>query len=177
MQTVKMVVTGPFNSGKTEFISSVSEISVVSTEKRITSEQEKVKDSTTVAMDFGRITIEKDIVLDLYGTPGQSRFDFMFDILSRGMWGFVVLVDSTDRRSFHSAREILRLFDKRAPVPRVVAANKQDIKGAVPPAELGQALRLGSPGRVLPCVATDQASVRHVLLGLLSAMLERERSS
>jgi len=78
MQTVKMVVTGPFNAGKTEFIRSVSEIDVVSTERRITTEAERVKNSTTVAMDFGRITVDDDLVLYLFGTPGQKRFDFMW---------------------------------------------------------------------------------------------------
>ena len=77
MQTVKMVVTGPFNAGKTQFIRSISEIDVVSTERRISSEPEKVKDATTVAMDFGRITVDEDLILYLFGTPGQKRFDFM----------------------------------------------------------------------------------------------------
>jgi signal recognition particle receptor subunit beta len=70
MQTVKMVVTGPFNSGKTEFIRSISEIDVVSTERKISSDAERVKDSTTVAMDFGRITVDNDLAY-LFGTPGQ----------------------------------------------------------------------------------------------------------
>ena len=80
-QTVKIVVTGPFNSGKTELIRSVSEIDVISTEKKITSEIEKIKESTTVAMDFGRITVDDDLILFLFGTPGQKRFDFMWEIL------------------------------------------------------------------------------------------------
>ena len=77
MQTVKMVVTGPFSSGKTEFIQTVSEIDVVSTERKISSEAEKIKESTTVAMDFGRITVDDNLVLYLFGTPGQKRFDFV----------------------------------------------------------------------------------------------------
>ena len=84
MQTVKMVVTGPFNAGKTEFIQTVSEIDVVSTERRISSEAEKVKESTTVAMDFGRITVDDELVLYLFGTPGQKRFDFMWEICRKG---------------------------------------------------------------------------------------------
>ena len=70
MQTVKMVVTGPFNAGKTAFIQSVSEIDVVSTERKISTEAERVKETTTVAMDFGRITVDDDLVLYLFGTPG-----------------------------------------------------------------------------------------------------------
>ena len=91
-QTVKMVVTGPFNSGKTQFVRSISEIDVVSTERVISSEEERVKDQTTVAMDFGRITVDDDLILYLFGTPGQRRFDFMWEILSEGMLGFIVMV-------------------------------------------------------------------------------------
>ncbi len=95
MQTLKIVVTGPFSSGKTEFIQTISEIDVVSTERTITRESERIKDRTTVAMDFGRITIDEELILYLFGTPGQKRFDFMWEILSEGMLGFIVMVDST----------------------------------------------------------------------------------
>src|SRR4030066_328871 len=87
MQTVKMVVTGPFNAGKTQFIQSVSEIDVVSTERKISSEAERVKETTTVAMDFGRITVDDDLVLYLFGTPGQKRFDFMWRSSPKACWG------------------------------------------------------------------------------------------
>jgi len=173
MQQIKVVVTGPFSAGKTEFIRTISEIDVVATERKISlPEQREVKEETTVAMDFGRITIREDIVLELYGTPGQRRFDFMFDILSEGMWGFVVLVDSTDGESFDDARKTLKLFHDLSAVPRVIAANKQDMKGAVSPEELREALKLDPTVKILPCIATDKASVRNVLLALLSAMLE-----
>jgi signal recognition particle receptor subunit beta len=76
MQTVKMVVTGPFAAGKTEFIRAISEIDVVSTERKISSEAERIKDATTVAMDFGRITVDQDLVLYLFGSQ-DKRFDFM----------------------------------------------------------------------------------------------------
>ena len=111
MQTVKMVVTGPFNAGKTEFIQSISEIDVVSTERKISDSTSRLKRETTVAMDFGRITVDDDLVLYLFGTPGQKRFDFMWEILSEGMLGFVVLVDSVRPETFREARRILDVFD------------------------------------------------------------------
>ena len=108
MQTVKMVVTGPFSSGKTEFIKSISEIEVVSTERGISSDAEiDEKDATTVAMDFGRITVDDDLVLYLFGTPGQRRFDFMWEILAEGMLGFIVMVDSAKPETFREAKSIL----------------------------------------------------------------------
>ncbi len=171
-QTVKIVVTGPFNSGKTALIRSVSEIDVVSTEKKITAEAEKVKDSTTVAMDFGRITVDEDLVLFLFGTPGQKRFDFMWEILSEGMLGFIVIVDSTRPETFKEARNILETFHAYAPTPYIVAANKQDLPDAWDVEDIRLALRLDEGIKVLPCIAKDKSSVKTVLLELLYAILE-----
>lgn len=172
MQTVKMVVTGPFSAGKTEFIRSVSEIDVVSTERKISNVQEKsVKEATTVAMDFGRITVDDDLVLYLFGTPGQRRFDFMWEILSEGMLGFVVMVDSTRPETFREARSILETFRAYAPTPYVVAANKQDVKDAWEVDDMRHALRLDSKVKLVPCIATDRDSVKTILLELLYSIL------
>jgi hypothetical protein len=172
MQTLKMVVTGPFSAGKTQFIQSISEIDVVATEARISSEAERVKDQTTVAMDFGRITIDRDLVLYLFGTPGQRRFDFMWEILSEGMLGFIVIVDSTRPETFREARSILDTFRSYAATPYVVAANKQDGTDAWAPEDLRIALRIESGVKVLPCVAVEKESVKVVLLELLYSILE-----
>jgi signal recognition particle receptor subunit beta len=87
MQTVKMVITGPFSSGKTEFIRSISEIEVVSTERDIRTPAEQVKDQTTVAMDFGRITVDDDLVLYLFGTPGSAVLTSCGKFWPRGCLG------------------------------------------------------------------------------------------
>lgn len=171
MQTVKIVVTGPFNSGKTEFIQAVSEIDVVSTERKITAEAEKVKETTTVAMDFGRITVGGDLVLYLFGTPGQKRFDFMWEILSEGMLGFIVMIDSTRPETFREGRSILETFRAYAPTPYVVTANKQDLEDAWELDDMRIALRLEEGIKMLPCVARDKETVKHVLLELLYSVL------
>jgi small GTP-binding protein len=171
MQTVKIVVTGPFNAGKTEFIRAVSEIDVVSTERKISSEVEKIKDSTTVAMDFGRITVDDDLVLYLFGTPGQKRFDFMWEILSEGMLGFIVLVDSTRPETFREARSILETFRAYAPTPYVVAANKQDKLEAWEVEDMRVALRLDPQVKFLSCTARNKEKVKSVLLELLYSIL------
>ena len=173
MQTVKMVVTGPFSSGKTEFIQSVSEIDVVATERKITSEAEMIKETTTVAMDFGRITVDDELVLYLFGTPGQRRFDFMWEILSEGMLGFIVMVDSARPETFREARRILETFRAYAPTPYLVAANKQDLPDAWDTDDLRIALRLSPNVKLLPCVATDKESVKNALLELLYSILEK----
>ena len=172
MQTVKMVVTGPFSAGKTEFIQSVSEIDVVSTERKISTKEERIKESTTVAMDFGRITVDKELTLYLFGTPGQKRFDFMWEILSEGMLGFIVVVDSNRPETFREARSILETFRAYAPTPYVVAANKQDLRDAWEIDDMRIALRLGSRVKLLDCVATDKEKVKSVILELLYYILE-----
>ncbi len=173
MQTVKMVITGPFSAGKTEFIQSVSEIDVVSTERKISSDAERVKEDTTVAMDFGRITVDDDLVLYLFGTPGQRRFDFMWEILSEGMLGFVVLVDSVRPETFREAKHILEVFKAYANTPFVVAANKQDLPDAWSPDDVRIALKIEKDVKVLGCVARDKETVKNVLLELLYSILEK----
>lgn len=171
MLTVKMVVTGPFNAGKTEFIQTVSEIDVVSTERKISSPAERVKETTTVAMDFGRITVDENLVLYLFGTPGQKRFDFMWEILSEGMLGFIVMVDSTRPETFREARSILEAFRAFSPTPYVVAASKQDLKDAWDLEDMRVALRLEDEIKMLPCVSTNKESVKNILLELLESIL------
>jgi len=171
MLTVKMVVTGPFNAGKTEFIKTVSEIDVVSTERGISSEEERVKAQTTVAMDFGRITVDDSLVLFLFGTPGQKRFDFMWEILSEGMLGFIVMVDSTRPETFREAANILDAFRTFSPTPYVIGANKQDMEDAWDMDDIRIAMRLEDHEDLVPCVATDKESVKQVLLSLLENIL------
>ncbi|WP_297455065.1 ATP/GTP-binding protein [Persephonella sp.] len=165
---IKIVIAGPYAAGKTQFINTVSEIETVQTEARTTKKGEKeVKDHTTVAMDFGRITIDDEHVLYLFGTPGQSRFDFMWDILGKGMVGLIVLVDSTDPQTFHEARRIINYFESRYPAPFIVGCNKQDLKGAWDPKDIRIALDLDEDVKVVPLVAKDKESVKNALLILL----------
>lgn len=172
MQIVKMVVTGPFAAGKTEFIQTISEIAVVSTERKISDFTRTIKDHTTVAMDFGRITVDSDLVLYLFGTPGQRRFDFMWEILAEGMLGFIVLIDSTRSETFREAKQIIEIFRSYTDTPFVVAANKQDLEDAWPPEDIRIILELEPWVKVLPCVAKDKESVKTVLLELLYTILE-----
>ncbi len=165
---IKIVVSGPYAAGKTQFINTVSEIKTVQTEAKTTRTGEKEKKShTTVAMDFGKIKIDDEHVLYLFGTPGQSRFDFMWDILGKGMVGLIVLVDSTDPNTFHEARKIINFFESRYPAPFIVGCNKQDLEGAWSPEDIRTALDLDDDVKVLPLVATNKESVKNVLLELL----------
>jgi small GTP-binding protein len=171
-QAVKIVVTGPFAAGKTTLIRTISEITVLSTEKDITDATKSRKAETTVAMDFGRITIDHDLVLYLFGTPGQDRFDFMWEILGEGMLGYVLLLDAHRPESLDEAVGILAAFQKMAKVPFVVALNRAE--GDDPDAEsrVRAALNLEPSVPVVPCDATDRQSVKNVLLALLYAVVD-----
>jgi small GTP-binding protein len=170
MNRLKVVVTGPFNSGKTQFIKTVSEIEVVSTERKVTlPEHAAIKGETTVAMDFGRITVGSQKIF-LFGTPGQQQFDFMWEVLTENMIGFIVVVDSTDPKRFKEAREIIRFFKDILEEPFVVAANKQDLPGALPVEDLKKELGLDDSSPVITCSAVDKKSSMEVLNELMKNM-------
>lgn len=164
MKTYKLVVTGPFNAGKTEFVRAASDIDIVTTERRI-SDPGVVRDGkeeTTVAMDYGQMRMS-DCILHLYGTPGQARFEFMWPILSREMDAFIVVMDSTDRASWIDVTPLIRTFRKYTKAPYVVVANKQDAPSAQAPEAIRKALSLADNIPVLPCVALQKASVLNIL--------------
>ena len=169
---VKIVVTGPFAAGKTTLIRTISEITVLSTEKGISDETRSTKTDTTVAMDFGRITIDRDLVLYLFGTPGQDRFDFMWEILGEGMLGYVLLVDATRPDSLDEAAGILQAFRKMARVPFVVGLNRAEGADEGEEQRVREVLDLDPDVPVVPCDATDRESVKSVLLALLYAVVE-----
>jgi uncharacterized protein len=174
--SVKVVVTGPYGVGKTTIVRTLSEITVLTTERRVTVAEESDPDkaSTTVAMDFGRMTVDEGLQLYLFGTPGQRRFDFMWDILADGMLGFVVMLDDARPDSHAEAAEIVQHFVERASTtPYVVAVNK------VPPgledkavSRARHSLRLPDGIRVLAGDARDRDWAKSVLLELFEAARE-----
>ena len=172
MQSVKVVVTGPFNAGKTTFIKAVSEITVLSTERQVSDVSGEGGGETTVAMDFGRITVSDDVVLYLFGTPGQERFSFMWETLSEGMLGFVLLVDAKARETIEDAKSMISFFTNMSDVPFVVAGNKVDADDTDALRDLRSMLELDDRVPLLPVDARDRDSVKAVLLGLLYEILE-----
>jgi small GTP-binding protein len=169
---VKIVVTGPFAAGKTTLIRTISEITVLSTEREISDETRSRKSDTTVAMDFGRITIDRDLVLYLFGTPGQERFDFMWEILGEGMLGYVLLVDASRPDSLQESSGILDAFRKMAHVPFVVGLNRSEGVDEVEEGVIRSRLGLDPEVPIVPCDVTDRESVKSVLLALLYALVE-----
>jgi len=103
MEVMRLIVTGTVGAGKSTFIRAVSEIEVVDTDTRATDETALLKKKTTVAFDFGRLQFGPDMALHLYGTPGQTRFDFMWDLLIHKAHAYIVLVAAHRPREFRQA--------------------------------------------------------------------------
>lgn len=130
MEIMRLVVTGTVGAGKSTFIRTVSEIDVVDTDKVATDPSAEIKKRTTVAMDFGRLQFAPGMALHLYGTPGQSRFDFMWDILIRKAHAYVLLVAAHRPSDFRLARRILSFMHQRAKIPMLIGLTHIDCEGA-----------------------------------------------
>lgn len=163
MKKVKIVVAGSYGAGKTRFINTASEIETVSTEVDL-EDQSGVKKTTTIAMDYGRITLDDTTQINLFGTPGQDYLDFMWDVLSKGMRGFIIVVDSSDRDSFDDAINILASFDNS--LPHVIAASKQDYPNTIPLEEIRTLLKLSENIPIIACAAVEKESVLSVIQAL-----------
>jgi uncharacterized protein len=171
MEILRIVVTGNVGAGKTSFIRTISEIDVVDTDKRATDEMAEIKASTTVALDFGRLTIDSNQSLHLYGTPGQARFDFMWDILIQKAHAYILLVDAHRPEHLRYNRKILHFFKQRVDIPYLIGITHSDCEDAWEAEDI--ALALGIHDKRAPIVtvnATEPASVRESLINLVELL-------
>ena len=123
---LKVVVAGPFGSGKTTFISTAASGAVLGSEHAVSDATSALKESTTTAMDHGS-TVVGDVTVTLFGTPGQERFSFMWPVLAQGMHAYILVLDASRLQARAQARSIVRAFAAFAPdVPFVLAANRWD---------------------------------------------------
>lgn len=178
--TLKIVVAGGFGAGKTTLVSALSEVESLHTEEVMTSESVGVDDldgvegksTTTVALDFGRITLDASTVVYLFGTPGQRRFSFMWEELAQGALGAVVLADT---RRLADSFDAIDFFESRG-VPFVVAVNCFDGQLTHRAEDVRVALDVAEGVPVLLCDARQRESVKEVVVELVSLVLRLELS-
>jgi signal recognition particle receptor subunit beta len=168
---VKVVIVGGFGVGKTTLVGSVSEIRPLTTEETMTQAGVGVDDiagverktETTVAMDFGRISLNDELVLYLFGTPGQQRFWFLWNGLFEGALGAVVLIDT---RRLEESFDVMGRLEERG-VPFIVAINAFSDAPSYPMSELRAAMDIPDSVPMIDCDARDRASSRDALLTLM----------
>jgi uncharacterized protein len=173
---VKVVVAGPFSAGKTTLISTISEVAVLTTERKVTDHTSALKGNTTVAMDFGRISFGNGASIHIFGTPGQRRFEDVWSAVADGMVGLVLLVHAGDDRSATEAHSILETFRRYADVPLCIGVTHLDRVGqASGPVleEVRARLEIGPEVPVMACDPRRRDDVKALLLQIFVAVQAR----
>ena len=175
MKTMRLVVAGAVGAGKSTLVRTLSEIEVVDTDRTATDQTSLLKPETTVALDFGRLLLGPKMDLHIYGTPGQARFDFMWDLLIQNAHFYILLVAANRPNEFNSVREIISFISKRVQIPMIIGITHMDCPGAMMSEEIlmniGYELHDKNRPPVVDINPNERTSVLEALIVLMALVI------
>ncbi|GAB4183501.1 MAG: ATP/GTP-binding protein [Coleofasciculaceae cyanobacterium] len=179
MKTLRLVVAGTPGAGKSTFVRTISDIEVIDTDRTATDKTALLKPKTTVAFDYGRFVFGSAVEVQIYGTPGQSRFNFMWDFLIQRAHSYILLVSAHRPNDFHYARQILLFMNQRVQIPMLIGITHTDCPGACTTDEI--MMRLGFMNNknrppVLQVNPTDRSSVVEAVMASMALLVAQYSS-
>lgn len=170
MKTMRLVVAGTPGAGKSTFVRTVSDIEVIDTDRSATDQTAQLKPKTTVAFDYGRFVFGSTLEVQVYGTPGQSRFNFMWDFLIQRAHTYILLVAAHRPNDFHYARQILLFMDQRVTIPMLIGITHTDCPGACTTEEIMMRLGFLSSKNRPPVIKVNPHERSSVVEAVMSSM-------
>ncbi|HEY9613950.1 GTP-binding protein [Allocoleopsis sp.] len=174
MKTLRLVVAGTPGAGKSTFVRTISDIEVVDTDRSATDQTALLKPKTTVAFDYGRFVFGSTVEVQIYGTPGQSRFNFMWDFLIQRAHTYILLVAAHRPNDFHYARQILLFMNQRVQIPMLIGITHSDCPGACSANEIMSRLGfMNDKNRppVLQINPTERGSVAEAVMASMALLV------
>lgn len=178
MRIIRLVVAGTPGAGKSTFVRTISETEVIETERTATDNTSLLKKKTTVAFDYGRYTFNSSLEVQIYGTPGQARFNFMWDYLIKNAHGYILLVAAHRPNDFHYARQITSFMNQRVQIPMIIGLTHTDCPGVCPTEEIMK--RLGYMNErnrpsVIKVNPNEHSSSIEALMASIALVVDRYR--
>ena len=172
----RIVVTGTVGAGKTTLIRTVSDIEAVSTDRSATDSTKSLKPKTTVGMDFGRFQTNNDLILHIYGTPGQSRFNFMWDLLISKANAYILLIPANRPEELNRVTQILDFINQRVQIPMIFGITHSDLPGALSTDRIINGIGYGKLSNRPPFVVVNSHKIISIK-NLLNVLVEELKSS
>jgi len=172
-EIAKVLITGPFNSGKTTLIKLVSDEQLTGNDVEATDELAQFKGMTTVGLDFGVLHVDDELDVHLFGTPGQARFNFMWKTLSKGALGTILLIDSSNQKAIDEAKEMYQFYRELSDMPIIIGATKQDFPESKSIQHIASELGIDD-ARIIPSNPCIKEDSKDLIIALLEEIIENE---
>ncbi len=175
-EIAKILITGPFNAGKTTLINFISDEQTSGKDVQATDALAQYKSMTTVGLDFGILHVDDELDVHLFGTPGQARFNFMWKILSKGALGTIFLIDSSSQRAINEGKIMYKFYRELSDMPIIIGATKRDLPSAKELDDLARELDTGD-APIIPCDSREKEDSKLLVLSLLQEIIARSTES